>query len=111
MPSAHARPAPRPIPVLDRADAGLAGGPQAALRTGWTPRWLSATLRRPPSLDDTDKWRATRLLARPSDRAGDPYGDGYRALHPHCRGPICVHFVRDHPGRPPDADWARPPCG
>ena len=60
-----------------------------------------------PTMDDIEKWRATRMLARPSDRGGDPYGDGYRVPSTRtCRGPICVHYVRSTRDAPPDKAWA-----
>jgi hypothetical protein len=107
MPSAYADPRPRPNPVLDRADAVLGGGPQAAPYRMDASMALRDVFVARPSLDASDKWRAARLLARPSDRAGDPYGDGYRARSTRtCRGPICVHYVRTTRDAPPDDAWA-----
>lgn len=60
-----------------------------------------------PSLRGTDRRRADSLLARPTDGASDPYGDGYLAPSRRvCNRRLCVHFVR----RGQDAatwQWAR----
>ena len=59
-----------------------------------------------PTMDETEKWRATRMLARPTDRANDPYGDGYRVPSTRkCKGPVCVHYVRRTRDAPPDESW------
>ena len=61
-----------------------------------------------PTLDDADDRLAAGLLARPSDGAADPYGDGYAAASTTTCGPnICVHWVRTGADAPPSDAWAR----
>jgi hypothetical protein len=107
--SAVADPRPRPpVPVLDRADAALAGRPgPAAYRLDASIALRDVFVAR-PTLADSDKWRASRILARPSNRSADPYGDGYGTKSTRvCRGQVCVHYVRTTRDAPPNRAWAR----
>jgi hypothetical protein len=107
-PAATADPNPRPNPVLDRVDnifAGEIGPAEAGLDASLALRDVFVAR---PTLADTDQWRAGLLLARPTDRAKDPYGDGYRARSTRiCRGRVCVHYVRTTRDAPPTEAWPR----
>lgn len=48
-----------------------------------------------PALRGEERRRGERLLARPSDGAADPFGDGYTVAEaaPHCSTHFCVHYV------------------
>ena len=48
-----------------------------------------------PALRGEERRRGERLLARPSDGAADPFGDGYAVPEaaPHCSTHFCVHYV------------------
>ncbi|HWH44217.1 MAG TPA: MXAN_6640 family putative metalloprotease, partial [Thermoleophilaceae bacterium] len=49
-----------------------------------------------PALDGPERRDGESRLARPTDRGGDPFGDGYPAEAPVariCRSNICVHYV------------------
>lgn len=106
-PPPAADPQPRPDSVLDRADAVLGGRASPTYRLDASLALRDVFVAR-PTLDETGRWRAGRLLARPSDRAGDPYGDGYRAPSTRvCRGPVCVHYVRRTRDAPPTEAWPR----
>ena len=60
-----------------------------------------------PSLDRDDADEAAHLLARPSDGANDPYGDGYTVKSTKkCSKHYCVHWVRSSADRATDA-WAK----
>jgi len=105
---AAADPTPHHDSVLERADAVLGGqlGP-AAYRLDASMALRDVFVAR-PSLVGAEKWRAGLLLARPSDRARDPYGDGYRARPTRtCRGRICVHYVRTTRDAPRNEAWPR----
>jgi hypothetical protein len=59
-------------------------------------------------LDGGDLAEADRLLARPTDGARDPYGDGYTSTPTRtCSARICVHYVRSGADAPPSDAWAR----
>ncbi|WP_299051373.1 MXAN_6640 family putative metalloprotease [uncultured Nocardioides sp.] len=62
-----------------------------------------------PRLDAEQREVADSLLARPTDRARDTYGDGYDRpeAEPLCGARICVHHVADGPDAPPDLAWVR----
>lgn len=49
---------------------------------------------------------ALRILARPTDGAGDPLGDGYSVLEapPFCAAHTCIHYVTTTPDAPPPGD-------
>ncbi len=59
------------------------------------------------TLRDGDAAQADRLLARPTDGASDPYGDGYAVPEARlCGTHTCVHWVRTGADAPPDDAWA-----
>ena len=106
--AAAADPNPHPDPVLARADAVFTGQVGSASYRLDASMALRDVFVARPSMDSTEKWRAGRLLARPSDRARDPYGDGYRARSKRiCRGRVCVHYVRTTRDAPRSEAWAR----
>jgi hypothetical protein len=57
-------------------------------------------------LSQADRATARRILARPTDMAGDPEGDGYSVAEatPVCDPDVCVHFVPTTDDAPPMAD-------
>jgi hypothetical protein len=57
-------------------------------------------------LSEEDRARAERLLARPTDGAADPQGQGYTVdeAPPLCGAEICLHWVESSPDAPPGAD-------
>lgn len=60
-----------------------------------------------PALSGDEELVADGLLARPSDGARDPYGDGYTAPKTKkCGANVCVHWVRSGADAPPDDAWA-----
>ncbi|CAN5257167.1 hypothetical protein BH09ACT12_BH09ACT12_22210 [soil metagenome] len=108
---------PRPVGVslsdtertLDRAASALEGRPPSG-----SDERVEATLalrdlfvaRR--SLGEDDVREADRLLARPTDGASDPYGDGYTTSETKaCAAHVCVHWVRSGADAPPDDAWAK----
>lgn len=98
---------PRPNPLLDRADAVFEGRADATHRTDASMVLRDVFVAR-PTMDAAERWRAQRLLARPTDGIGDPYGDGYRVPSRRtCRGPICVHHVPTTRDAPPSKAWVR----
>ena len=106
--TASAEPRPRPNAVLDRADSIFEGSRDPAPYRLDASMALRDVFVARPTMDDTDKGRATRMLARPSDRGHDPYGDGYRVRSTRtCSGPVCVHYVRSTRDAPPDDAWAQ----
>ncbi len=106
-PTAAADPQPHPNSVLDRADAVLDGRADPAYRLDASVVLRDVFIAR-PTMDDAEKGRATRLLARPTDKARDLYGDGYRAPSTRlCNGPICVHYVRKTRDAPRSDAWPR----
>ncbi|HEX6148286.1 MXAN_6640 family putative metalloprotease [Nocardioides sp.] len=97
--------APTPEQVLDRAEAALDGEvtgtrrPEATLAL----RDLFATL---PRLSGTDRAAARRILARPTQGANDPYGDGYTVdSRRRCAKRICIHWVPTTSDAPPSERW------
>ena len=61
-----------------------------------------------PRLDATDRRTARHLLARPTDGASDPLGDGYAVpARKSCRGHVCVHWVDSTADAPPSRAWVR----
>jgi hypothetical protein len=106
-PGASADPHLRPNAVLERADAVFAGAAGPTSRRDASMVLRDVFVAR-PTMDDADRWRAERLLARPTDRAGDPYGDGYRVPATRvCGGPVCVHYVPTTRDAPPSHQWVR----
>ncbi|MEZ0581203.1 MXAN_6640 family putative metalloprotease [Nocardioides sp. MH1] len=60
-----------------------------------------------PRLDPLEKIVARVLLARPTDGANDPGGDGYRgASEKVCGRRICVHYAVRGADAPPSRRWA-----
>jgi Family of unknown function (DUF6055) len=90
--------------ALERATNALAGdaphtddSPTLALRD------LFVAL---PRLDTSERKQAHGLLARPTDRGQDPYGDGYTAPSKRRCGPkVCVHWVNRTKDAPPNRRW------
>ena len=61
-------------------------------------------------LDDEDRDRATRMLARPDSKGGDLLGVKYRTRSEQYCGPrVCVHFVRSTSDAPPASEDPVPP--
>jgi hypothetical protein len=59
-----------------------------------------------PSLDTTQRQQAERVLARPTDGASDPNGDGYAvAATKKCKGSFCIHWVTSTLDAPPGRPW------
>ena len=56
---------------------------------------LAALAKRQGSLSSGDRERARSILARPTDGASDPFGDGYAHPEhaPFCTAHFCIHFV------------------
>ena len=106
--------APRPVGVplseteqaLDRAAKALQGSvADDRVEATLALRDLFVARR---SLDDDDAREADQLLARPTDGASDPYGDGYATGEAKaCRAHICVHWVRSGADAPPNDAWAK----
>ena len=59
-----------------------------------------------PALSPADKAKADRFLARPTEGAGDPAGDGYLVPEatPVCGTDVCVHYVTSTSDQVPLAD-------
>jgi hypothetical protein len=57
-------------------------------------------------LSPADRAAARRILARPTDMAGDPEGDGYSVAEatPVCDPDVCVHYVPTTSDAPPMTD-------
>lgn len=75
------------------------GDPSAtvALRDLWMAR---------PDLTGVEALEAEALLARPTDGAGDPFGNGYAVPSTRsCGEHVCVHHVTSTADAPPSADW------
>ncbi len=99
--------------ALARATAALSDTPADVSSAAPGGRRIDATLAlrdlflARPALDSDSDAAAGRLLARPTDGAGDPYGDGYQvASTQKCAAHVCVHWVRSTQDAPPDDDWA-----
>jgi len=101
-PEAATDPTPSPVQTLRTAEAALAGDvagerrPEATLAL----RDLFMSL---PRLSGEERARAEQVLARPTDGADDPQGDGYTVRSKkRCSTKICVHRVastRDKAGK------------
>lgn len=58
-------------------------------------------------LDGEDREQADALLARPTDGASDPYGDGYTVrAKAKCKLNVCIHWVPTTADAPPSTKWA-----
>ncbi len=103
--------------VLDAAERALGLGPDAG--AGEQPRARRTVAARPdatlalrdlfralPSLGSDDRRAARRLLARPTQGAGDPQQDGYLVpAERTCRNHICMHWVTSTADAPPGRAW------
>ncbi|MQW75575.1 hypothetical protein GHK92_06795 [Nocardioides sp. dk4132] len=59
-----------------------------------------------PLLRGDDRARAEAILARPTDRGSDNYGDGYSVSSKRkCKGNVCVHWVPSTADAPPNRAW------
>jgi hypothetical protein len=77
--------------------SGAAADPTLALRD------LFVAL---PALSPDDQVEARSVLARPTDGANDPYGDGYTVpAKRKCGGHICMHWVPTTEDAPPSKAW------
>ncbi len=93
---------PKPLQPGSRARAESALDRVEQLRQGQgvrsgrelTPA-LAALAKRKNSLSSSDRERARSILARPTDGASDPFGDGYTVAEhaPLCTTHFCIHFV------------------
>src|SRR3954452_10932225 len=70
-----------------------------------TPALVDLATRR-LALDRDNRKTADRILARPTDGAGDPQGDGFTVAEatPVCTAHFCVHYVTTTADAPPLAD-------
>lgn len=98
-------PVPTPAQALSQAQAALGGEisgtrrPEATLAL----RDLFVSL---PQLRGDDRTQARRVLARPTDGAGDRYGDGYTVrARKKCTRKICLHWVPSTGDAPPGQEW------
>ncbi|MCH1866590.1 MXAN_6640 family putative metalloprotease [Nocardioides sp. CFH 31398] len=93
--------------VLRRARTAVEGAPRE--RVDAPTLTLAELFTAYPRLDAEQREIADSLLARPTDRARDTYGDGYDRpeAEPLCGARICVHHVTDGPDAPPDLAWVR----
>jgi len=59
-----------------------------------------------PDLDAASRREARAILARPTDGAADPDGNGYTvSARRTCEGPVCVHWVPTTRDAPPSRRW------
>jgi hypothetical protein len=94
-----------PSAVLRQAEAALDGELGGTRRPDATLalRDLFATI---PQLSTTDRVRARAVLARPTQGASDPYGDGYTVRSKRrCTPRICIHWVPTTADAPPSGRW------
>jgi hypothetical protein len=99
-PGASAEPSPQQASeALSAAAEALAVDPGGEPERGATTA-LGALAEALPALSDRERRRARALLARPTDQASDPFGDGYTVPTGHIRntqsaqGNFCVTWVR-----------------
>lgn len=108
---------PDPQVALARAAAALAGAGAggATARPSTAPgddaglalRQLFRVLPRLATTDPAGADEARGLLARPTQAASDPRGDGYSVgARRRCRGAICVHWVASTTDAPQSRAWA-----
>ncbi|WP_372727380.1 MXAN_6640 family putative metalloprotease [Nocardioides sp.] len=104
------------LAALTRAEQLLGTGPSltARRRTPLDPDEVTLALRdlfvALPALEGEERKRANGVLARPTDNADDPYGDGYPAkakTRRQCEGHFCLHWVREGKDAPPGAGWRK----
>src|SRR6185436_19954050 len=103
-PAADAAPRDAKVRALERSHAAAESALDRAraLRAGrgvvngreLTPA-LAELSARYEALDPAERREADRLLARPTDGAGDPLGDGYTVPEhaPLCTASFCLHWV------------------
>ncbi|MEJ7794922.1 MAG: MXAN_6640 family putative metalloprotease [Nocardioides sp.] len=96
---------PTPARALSQAEAALEGDLSGARRPEATLalRDLFVSL---PQLRGDDRAQARHILARPTDGAGDQYGDGYTvASKKKCGKQVCIHWVPTTSDAPPGKKW------
>ena len=99
--------APTPAQALTRAETALEGDLPGARRPEATLalRDLFVAL---PQLQGDDRAQARSILARPTDGAADPQGDGYAVrAKKKCSKTICVHWVPSTADAPPGKKWVK----
>ncbi|QBR91779.1 MXAN_6640 family putative metalloprotease [Nocardioides euryhalodurans] len=114
-PAGASLPEQAPDEALETAAAVLDGEvPPLAAQTVTAPAAPDASLALRdllvalPRLTGEDRDRAEALLARPTDRAADPYGDGYTTrANRSCSTNVCVHWVPTTRDAPPSRRWVR----
>lgn len=95
-----------PGPVDPRRRAGRPPG-RATQHGDLTPVLHALFLAR-RYLSAADRRTAQQILARPTDGAGDPYGDGYiTASRELCGVHVCIHWVPRSYDKPRSARWVR----
>ena len=101
-----------PIATAEDAQEALAGAEEILEGTAPEEERKEATLAMRdlalslPLLRGTDRARAEAILARPTDGADDPLGDGYTVPSQRkCKGNICVHWVNSTSDAPPSQAW------
>jgi hypothetical protein len=98
-------PAPQAHEALEAAVEALEADPGAEPERGASPA-LAALAEALPALSGSDRRRARALLARPTDQASDPFGDGYTVPRGQIRhtqsaqGNFCITWVRSGPDAP-----------
>ena len=108
-PVAPATPAQRALAAVASRVSGDAA-PDTARRTSGARPDVSLAMRdlfvALPRLDSADRRTAHGLLARPTDGAQDPLGDGYTVpAQRTCRGHLCLHWVDRTADAPPSRRW------
>ncbi|NPC96110.1 MXAN_6640 family putative metalloprotease [Nocardioides sp. zg-DK7169] len=99
-------------PTAESAQAALEGATELIEGTAGEAERAEATLTlrdlalSMPLLRGDDRARAKAILARPTQGAGDPYGDGYTVPSKRkCKGNVCVHWVPSTSDAPPSQAW------
>lgn len=99
-------------PTTDRVAAGALSTAARALQGTTTQAEPSPTIALRdlfvalPNLQGGNARQADALLARPTDGAGDPYGDGYsRKSRKKCSTHVCLHYVTSSSDKPPNMKW------
>lgn len=88
-------------PALDAARSAFSGEP-----TRDTSLVLRDLFIAQQQLDGAQRREAQSYLARPTDGATDPFGDGYAVpAERKCRGHICIHWVTSTADAPPSQAW------
>ncbi|MBC9733240.1 MXAN_6640 family putative metalloprotease [Nocardioides marmotae] len=98
--------------TLDEASAVLAGR-TAARGAGHGERAEATLLMRDlfvalPTLEGAERRQAEALLARPTDGARDPQGDGYSVpTTKKCTSNFCLHYVTSSADQPTSRAWVK----